>query len=193
MQGIASLELTLAPLQCFALLIFLLPTLHILQGPWWRQRGNPFVGGKMLSTAAHHASTLMLSAGRRSWRAWQPWVPFTGPHWSILACSESPFFIFANTKQAATRHFTISTSPLWSLPLLTHGDLDHLISIVISGIMTCLHIPVQLNSDLQNSWSTWVCAVLSIGDLELIGFTVSSLIYTSSFTIDTWQLVPLKP
>ena len=31
----------------------------------------------------------------------------------------------------------------------TYGDLNHLVSIVISGITTCLRFPGQLNSDLR--------------------------------------------
>ena len=37
----------------------------------------------------------------------------------------------------------------------------------------------QLSSGLRNSPSTWVCAVLSIGDSELIGITVP-FVFTSS-------------
>jgi hypothetical protein len=42
----------------------------------------------------------------------------------------------------------------------------------MSGIMTYLRFPGQLNSDLQNLQSTWARAVLSIGVFELIGITV---------------------
>ena len=31
----------------------------------------------------------------------------------------------------------------------TYGDLNHLVSFVMSGITTCLHFPGQLNSDLR--------------------------------------------
>ena len=31
----------------------------------------------------------------------------------------------------------------------TYGDLNHLVSIVMSGITTCLRFPGQLNSDLR--------------------------------------------
>ena len=31
----------------------------------------------------------------------------------------------------------------------TYSDLNHLVSVVMSGITTCLHFTVQLNSDLQ--------------------------------------------
>ena len=42
----------------------------------------------------------------------------------------------------------------------TYGDLSYLVSFVMSGIMTCLHFPRQLNSDL------WKLAV-SMGALQL--------------------------
>ena len=45
-----------------------------------------------------------------------------------------------------------------TLKLLTpiYGDLNHLVSIIMSGITTCLWFPGQLDSDLRESWlSTW--------------------------------------
>ncbi|KAJ7318988.1 beta-tubulin, partial [Mycena albidolilacea] len=35
------------------------------------------------------------------------------------------------------------------LSTLTYGDMNHLVSSVMSGIITCLHFPGQLNSDLH--------------------------------------------
>ena len=57
----------------------------------------------------------------------------------------------------------------------TYGDLIHIVLVVMSGITTCPRFPGQLNSDLRNSPSTWVRAVLSIGVSELIGITAPLL------------------
>lgn len=61
-----------------------------------------------------------------------------------------------------TRHFTTFVSGLWSCPtlttvilsslnytLVTLGDLNHLVSMTMSGVTTCLRFPGQLNADLR--------------------------------------------
>jgi tubulin beta len=50
----------------------------------------------------------------------------------------------------------------------TYGDLNHLVSVVMSGITTCLRFPGQLNSDLRklavNMGQSVVMTVITISD-----------------------------
>ena len=60
------------------------------------------------------------------------------------------------------------------LATLTYGDRNHLVSVVMSGITTCLRLPGQLNSDLQKlAVNMGLCCVIFIADSSsLICITV---------------------
>ena len=60
----------------------------------------------------------------------------------------------------------------------TYGDLNHLVSIVMSGITTCLRFPGQLNSDLRK-------LAVNMGE--------SLVIFLFSLTIFNWIGKPLVP
>jgi tubulin beta len=52
----------------------------------------------------------------------------------------------------------------------TYGDLNHLVSVVMSGITTCLRFPGQLNSDLRKLAVNMGVSSSSIVVFELTGF-----------------------
>ncbi len=63
----------------------------------------------------------------------------------------------------------------------TYGDLNHLVSVVMSGITTCLRFPGQLNSDLRKlAVNMGMYFLPSKADLSLIGLQCPSLVCTSS-------------
>ena len=57
----------------------------------------------------------------------------------------------------------------------TYGDLNHLVSIVMSGITTCLRFPGQLNSDLRKLAVNMGKVLMEIAITSLLTFCASSL------------------
>jgi hypothetical protein len=64
----------------------------------------------------------------------------------------------------------------------TYGDLNHLVSVVMSGITTCLRFPGQLNSDLRKlAVNMGSCLILlSLMHRHSLIFQCLSLVYISS-------------